>query len=144
MGASTFSAAQRALVCSGLKQAISLSCLGVSPSSVNANSFFLAQLHSSLIELLQPKQRHQRQAAIRHCWCYTRIRRVVGPWYQQHSWQSSRLAALQSTGALKLTQKDSNHKVNRDKKVATIKSVALFGFFFNAIRVSQQLSLRTR
>ena len=87
---------------------------------------------------------HQTQAAIRHCWCRTRIRRVVGPWYQQHSWQSSWLAALQSTGALKLTQKDSNHKVNRDKKVATTKRVALFGFFFNAIRVSQQLSLRTR
>jgi hypothetical protein len=41
--AHTSSAAQQALVCSGLKQAISLLFLGVSPSSVNADSFFWAQ-----------------------------------------------------------------------------------------------------
>jgi len=46
----TSSAVLRALVCSGLKQAINLSCLGASPSSVNADSGFWAQLHSSLIE----------------------------------------------------------------------------------------------
>ena len=56
----------------------------------------------------------------------------------------NRLAALQSAGSLQVIQKDSNNKVNRDKKSATTKRVALFGFFFIAIRVSQQLSLRTR
>ena len=144
MVAYTSSAAQQALVCSGRKQAKNLLFLGVSPSSVNADFCFLAQSTATLSSCCNLSRWHQTQAAIRHCWCRARIRCAVGAWYQQHSWQSSRLAALQSTGALKLTQKDSNHKVNRDKKVATIKSVALFGFFFNAIRVSQQLSLRTR
>ena len=49
----TSSAAQRALVCSGLKQAINLLFLGVSPSSVNADSYFLAQSLSNMIEQQQ-------------------------------------------------------------------------------------------
>ena len=59
MVASTFSAARQALVCSGLKQAINLSCSGARPSSVNADSFFRAQLYSSLIEQQQRKQMAQ-------------------------------------------------------------------------------------
>ena len=34
----------------------------------------------------------------------------------------------------RLIQKDSNKKVTRDKAIATIKSVAFFGFFFSAMR----------
>ena len=51
--------------------------------------------------------------------------------------RKKRLEALPPACALKVTQKDSNNKVNRDKKSATTKRVALFGFFFFAIRVSQ-------
>ena len=52
MVAYTSSAAQRALVCNGLKQVINPSCSGVSPNFVDADSCLWAQLHSSLIKLL--------------------------------------------------------------------------------------------
>ena len=90
----TSSAALRVLVFSGPLQAINLLCSVASPSSVDADSCFWAQSRSNLIEQQQRKQMAQTQAAIRHCWCRTRIRCAVGSWYQQHSWQSTWLEAL--------------------------------------------------
>ena len=92
--ACTSSAALRVLVFSGPLQAINRSYSGVSPSSVVADSCFWAQSRSNLIEQQQRKQMAQTQAAIRHCWCRTRIRCAVGSWYQKHSWQSTWLEAL--------------------------------------------------